>query len=214
MSKSLGNAIGIHEPPLEMYGKVMSISDEMMWRYYELLTDLQVAEIEKMKQEAHPMQAKKELARRIVADFHSAEAAAKAGEDWARDFQKGEEVAETVIVPIRSIEAQSTQDRAKPPWADEEAQVKHLYLPDEETIKADWDTVVGGSLKVRIARVEKLLVQLGLVSSTTEGSRKLKEDAVTIKGEKMKGRYFAFVSVPTEAYVRVGRKKKIASIVL
>ena len=57
MSKSLGNAIGIHEPPLEMYGKVMSISDEMMWRYYELLTDVQVAEIERMKREAHPMQA-------------------------------------------------------------------------------------------------------------------------------------------------------------
>ena len=69
MSKSLGNAIGIHEPPLEMYGKVMSISDEMMWRYYELLTDVQVAEIEKMKREAHPMQAKKELARRIVGGF-------------------------------------------------------------------------------------------------------------------------------------------------
>jgi tyrosyl-tRNA synthetase len=213
MSKSLGNAIGINEPPLEMYGKIMSISDEMMWRYYELLTDVQVADIEKMKREAHPMQAKKELARRIVGDFHSAEAAAKAGEDWARDFQKGEEVAEKVIVPIGSIEAQSTQDRAKPPWADDEAQVKHLYLPNEETIKADWDAVVGGSLKVRIARVEKLLVQLGLVSSTTEGSRKLKEDAVTIEGEKMKGRYFAFVSVPTEAYVKVGRKKKIASIV-
>jgi tyrosyl-tRNA synthetase len=178
-----------------------------------LLTDVQLAEIEKMKRETHPMQAKKELARRIVEDFHSAEAGVKAGEDWARDFQKGEEVAEKVIVPIGSIEAQSTQDRAKPPWADEETQVKHLYLPDEETIKANWDAVVGGSLKVRIARVEKLLVQLGLVSSTTEGSRKLKEDAVTIKGEKMKGRYFAFVSVPAEAYVRVGRKKKIASIV-
>ncbi len=89
MSKSLGNAIGIHEPPLEMYGKVMSISDEMMWRYYELLTDVQVAEIEKMKSGTHPMQAKKELARRIVADFHSEEAAAKAGEDWAKQFQKG-----------------------------------------------------------------------------------------------------------------------------
>ncbi len=90
MSKSLGNAIGIHEAPLEMYGKVMSISDEMMWRYYELLTDVQVAEIEKMKREAHPMQAKKELARRIVGDFHSAEAAGQAAEDWARQFQKDE----------------------------------------------------------------------------------------------------------------------------
>src|SRR5208337_1717150 len=74
----------------EMYGKLMSISDEMMWRYYELLTDVQIADIEKMKREMHPMAAKKELARRIVADFHSAEAAAKAGEDWARQFQKDE----------------------------------------------------------------------------------------------------------------------------
>ena len=61
MSKSLGNAIGIQEPPLEIYGKLMSISDEMMWRYYELLTDVQVAEIAKMKREMHPMDAKKEL---------------------------------------------------------------------------------------------------------------------------------------------------------
>ena len=74
MSKSLGNAIGIHEPPLEMYGKIMSVSDEIMWRYYELLTDVSMTEIEKMKREAHPMQAKKDLARRIVADFHSADA--------------------------------------------------------------------------------------------------------------------------------------------
>ncbi|SPF50029.1 Tyrosine--tRNA ligase [Candidatus Sulfotelmatobacter kueseliae] len=90
MSKSLGNAIGIHEVPLEMYGKIMSISDEMMWRYYELLTDVQVAEIEKMKREAHPMQAKKALAGKIVADFHSVEAGAKAAEDWAKQFQKDE----------------------------------------------------------------------------------------------------------------------------
>jgi tyrosyl-tRNA synthetase len=100
MSKSLGNAIGIHEPPLEMYGKIMSISDEMMWRYYELLTDVQVAEIEKMKQETHPMQAKKDLARRIVADFHSADAAAKAGEDWARQFQKSEVPDSVEEVPV------------------------------------------------------------------------------------------------------------------
>src|SRR5712691_8756102 len=90
MSKSYGNAIGIKEAPLEMYGKLMSISDEMMWRYYELLTDVQIAEIEKMKRESHPMQAKKDLAARIVRDFHSAEAAAKAAEDWAKQFQKDE----------------------------------------------------------------------------------------------------------------------------
>jgi len=89
MSKSYGNAVGIKEAPLEMYGKLMSISDEMMWRYYELLTDVQMAEIERMKREAHPMQAKKDLAARVVKDFHSAEAASKAAEDWAKQFQKG-----------------------------------------------------------------------------------------------------------------------------
>jgi len=89
MSKSFGNAIGIKEPPLEMYGKLMSISDKMMWRYYELLTDVQMSEIEQMKREAHPMQAKKDLAGKIVKDFHSAEASIKAAEDWAKQFQKG-----------------------------------------------------------------------------------------------------------------------------
>src|SRR5262252_7484068 len=95
MSKSLGNAVGIHEPPLEMYGKIMSISDEMMWRYYELLTDVRSDQIVAMKSDAasgaaHPMNLKKDLARRIVADFHSAEAATKAAEDWAKQFQKNE----------------------------------------------------------------------------------------------------------------------------
>src|SRR6266403_3780050 len=66
MSKSYGNAIGIHEPPLEIYGKVMSLSDEMMWRYYELLTDVSVEQIAAMKADAangkaHPMALKKEL---------------------------------------------------------------------------------------------------------------------------------------------------------
>jgi len=105
MSKSLGNAIGIQEPPLEMYGKIMSISDEMMCRYYELLTDVQVADIEKLKRESHPMEAKKDLARRIVADFHSAEAATKAGEDWAKQFQKDEvpESVEEVAVSIKEV---------------------------------------------------------------------------------------------------------------
>src|SRR5438067_10308684 len=102
MSKSYGNAIGIKEPPLEMYGKLMSISDEMMWRYYELLTDVQMSEIERMQREAHPMQAKKDLAARIVKDFHSAEASTKAAEDWAKQFQKHEvpEVLEEVPIEV------------------------------------------------------------------------------------------------------------------
>ena len=90
MSKSLDNAIGVKEPPLEMYGKVMAISDEKMWHYYELLTDVQMAEIERMQREVHPMQAKKDLAARIVKDFHSPDAAARAADDWAKQFQRGE----------------------------------------------------------------------------------------------------------------------------
>jgi tyrosyl-tRNA synthetase len=90
MSKSLGNAIGIQEAPTEMYGKIMSLSDQMMWRYYELLTDVQLPEIEKMKTEVHPMEAKKNFARRIVTDFHSEDAASTAQTDWAKQFQKDE----------------------------------------------------------------------------------------------------------------------------
>ena len=115
MSKSLGNAIGIHEPPLEMYGKVMSISDEMMWRYYELLTDVRTEQIAQMKSDvaigrAHPMALKKELARGIVADFHSAEAAAKAGEDWAKQFQKGQVPENVEEVAVRFAEVATSDN--------------------------------------------------------------------------------------------------------
>ena len=108
MSKSLGNAVGIHEAPLEMYGKIMSISDEMMWRYYELLTDVRSEQISAMKHDAasgkaHPMQMKKELARSIVADFHSAEAATKAGEDWARQFQEQDTPENVPEVRIQAV---------------------------------------------------------------------------------------------------------------
>jgi tyrosyl-tRNA synthetase len=91
MSKSLGNAIGIHEPPVEMYIKIMRISDELMWRYYELLTDETVADIARMRRESHPKEAKMALASRIVADFHSTEAAATAANDWSHRDQVSDE---------------------------------------------------------------------------------------------------------------------------
>src|SRR5437660_4759846 len=89
MSKSFGNAIGINEKPLEMYGKVMSISDELMWKYYELLTDLSLAEIAKLKRDEHPMQAEKVLAGRIVTDFHSEAAGSEAATNWERQVKEG-----------------------------------------------------------------------------------------------------------------------------
>ena len=95
MSKSLNNAIGIHEPPAEMYGKLMSISDDLMWKYWTLLTDLRQSEIDAMQAEVaagtlHPMLAKKRLARTITAGFHGEAAAASAEENWARMFQEKE----------------------------------------------------------------------------------------------------------------------------
>jgi tyrosyl-tRNA synthetase len=92
MSKSLNNAIGIHEPAQEMYGKLMSINDELMWRYWTLLTDLRQSEIDVMRAEVgagtlHPMEAKKRMARTIVGGFHSPEVAQAADENWARQFQ-------------------------------------------------------------------------------------------------------------------------------
>ena len=82
MSKSLDNAIGINEPPQEMYGKLMSISDELMWKYFSLLTDLRGSEVEALKSDVaagrlHPMAAKKNLAQTITADFHGEVAAAR-----------------------------------------------------------------------------------------------------------------------------------------
>jgi len=182
MSKSLGNAIGIHEPPLEMYGKIMSISDEMMWRYYELLTDVSLAEIEKMKREVHPMQAKKELARRVVADFHSAEAATKSGETWAKQFQKDEEPedVEEIGVDIKTVMA-SAED---PSGVTE--------IPESGEFRA---------------RLDRLLVAAGVADSVSDAVRKIKQRAVKVNGELKTGPV-VFLEIRTPATVRVGRKIK------
>src|SRR5947209_4057618 len=112
MSKSYGNYIGINEPPQEIYGKVMSISDGLMWRYYELLTDVTTSQIEQMKADVadgrqHPMQLKKALARRIVQDFHSEQAAHQAEENWAKQFQKHEvpENLDVQVIPREQVQS-------------------------------------------------------------------------------------------------------------
>jgi tyrosyl-tRNA synthetase len=105
MSKSLGNFVGIEEPPREIFGKILSVSDDLMWRYYELCTDLTLAEIGALKRkvasgEIHPKRAKIDLAKRIIADFHSAESAEGAEVEFQRIFVSKEapdEVEETVL---------------------------------------------------------------------------------------------------------------------
>jgi tyrosyl-tRNA synthetase len=195
MSKSLGNAIGIHEAPLEMYGKIMSISDEMMWRYYELLTDVQVSDIEKMKREVHPMQAKKELSRRIVADFHSAEAGVKAGEDWGK---------------LRERELQ----RDKLPESMDEVRVQYQQVRMEGSPSSDGDTYLW-------VRLDRLLVICGLADSVTDAVRKIKASSVEIlrpgrdRGEPWESPHLPIVFRGERVFkltIRVGKKIKEALI--
>ena len=210
MSKSLGNAIGIHEPPLEMYGKVMSISDEMMWRYYELLTDVQVANIEKMKREAHPMQAKKELARRVVADFHSADAAAKAAEDWAKQFQKDQvpEDIDGVIVKLEDVKATGGQDEIVGAPVFSRHIGSHGYLYGDPVVE---------SIDIRL---DRLLVICGLADSMTDAGRKLKAGAVKILDQEEDREFTAtspriqlsFRSSYRRLVIRVGKKIKAVVI--
>src|SRR5690349_8581306 len=101
MSKSLGNYIGIAEPPEVMFRKVMQVSDDLMCRYYELLTDKSLAEISAMKAGMHPMEAKTALARIIVADFHSREEAGRAAEVFDAVVRRKEVPADmqTAVMP-------------------------------------------------------------------------------------------------------------------
>ncbi|HMD49833.1 MAG TPA: tyrosine--tRNA ligase [Bryobacteraceae bacterium] len=102
MSKSKNNYIGITEAPKIMFRKVMSISDELMWRYYELLTDKSTAEIAELRAERQPMAAKQTLARQIVADFHSAGAAQEAQDAFDHEVREGQQPSdiETIFVSL------------------------------------------------------------------------------------------------------------------
>jgi tyrosyl-tRNA synthetase len=100
MSKSLGNYIGVTEPPDAMFAKLMSISDELMWRYYTLLTDLSPDEVEAERGASRPMASKVALGRRIVADFHGTEAAAEAEAEWRRVHQERQPPSELRLVRV------------------------------------------------------------------------------------------------------------------
>jgi tyrosyl-tRNA synthetase len=191
MSKSLNNAIGIHEPAQEMYGKVMSISDQLMWRYYTLLTDLRQSEIEQMDADVasgalHPMEAKKRLARTIVAGFHSEAAARKADEDWALQFQQRnvEAVAEKAKVDFRKVVVADA-----------------VYLAR---------AVTDLSLPVSIS-VAKLLVELGVKSSRSEADRQVTA-GVNIDGVTTSNKLIRLEKRPAQIAIRVGKQAKIAVI--
>lgn len=145
MSKSLDNYVGIDERPDEMYGKLMSISDELMWRYYELLSFRPLTEIRRLRKEVeqgrNPKQAKVELALEIVERFHDKKAAKKSEDEFNARFRKG-------AMPSEIEEIQ---------------------------VAVDGDAIP----------VAGLLKKSGLVSSTSEGIRMLKQGAVRIDSERV-----------------------------
>lgn len=178
MSKSLGNAIGINEPPPEMYGKVMSISDELMWRFWILLTDVSQEQIDLLRErcakgEAHPMKVKKELAKRITRDFHGEDAANSAAQHWESVFQKDE--------------------------TPEDLEVVEVLLSD---ISAGGESSDG--LRVKL---DKLLAKSGLADSVSDGVRKIKQKAVRINNE-LKEDPVLVLKDAAELTIRVGRKLK------
>ena len=109
MSKSLGNYVGVTEPPSENVRQVMSISDELMWRYYSLLTDLSDADVLQIRNrveagELHPKQAKVDLARRVVGEFHGVDLAGHAADEFDRRFSKRELPEDLAVIEVPDAE--------------------------------------------------------------------------------------------------------------
>lgn len=166
MSKSLGNYVGIDEPPDEMFGKLMSISDELMWRYFELLSFRPWDEIRRLQKEieegANPKLAKVELALEIVERFHDKRAASQARDEFAARFQRGAMPSDI----------------------------------EEKQVAADGDGIL----------IAKLLKNSGLVASTTEGVRMLKQGAVRIDSERVEDDAMTLAVGTTHVY-QVGKRR-------
>jgi tyrosyl-tRNA synthetase len=164
MSKSLGNYIGIDEPPSEMFGKVMSISDDLMWRYYELLTDLSTSDIEQMHNratsgEVNPRDLKVELAKRIITDFHSKPAADGAEEEFNRVFRRKE-------VPDEIEERTVAADSWKLPrllvetgLASSMAEARRLI--EQGGVRVDGERVTRAESEVDVRNEQAILIQVG-----------------------------------------------------
>ena len=166
MSKSLDNYIGITDSPNEMFGKIMSIDDEKMWRYFDLLSFRPIAEIDSLKKEvnngANPRDIKFKLAEEIIERFHDKNAALSAQKDFIQRFQKG-------AIPDD--------------------------IPEKAVNSQDGKIAVGNVLK-----------DAGLVSSTSEAMRMIKQGAVKINGEKVVDEKLV-ISSGTKAVFQVGKRK-------
>ena len=198
MSKSLGNYVGITEAPAEMFGKMMSIPDELMWSYYELVTDRTPQEIESLKGQVqsgrlHPMDVKMRLAEEVVGGFHGADAGRKAADNFQRVFR----------------------DR-KAPAEMEEVRMKRVPGGLEITFPKIRDTSkqVSLALPSGIVKWSKILASFEGIASTSVAERLIKQGGLEINGATVQDPACKLnVDQPETYSVRVGKKKFLRIIV-
>ena len=211
MSKSLGNYVGITETPNEMFGKIMSIPDDLMWSYYELLTDRTPQEIAALKQEVasgklHPRQVKDDLAKQVVDDFHRPTAddvtngvpsSVTIGTSTAAEFNR--------VYRDRQAPTEMTEIRLKRvPGGLMYSKQLNPNIVEETTI----------SLSSGLIKWSKLLADLGQVSSTSEAERVIKQNGFEVNGAQIIDPTNKLnVDIPSSHEVRFGRKKFLRIIV-
>ena len=200
MSKSLGNYVGITEPPEEMFGKMMSMPDELMWTYYELVTDRTPEEIAALRKEVasgalHPMEAKTRLAQEVIGDFHSDEAARKAAENFKRVFsnrQAPEQVPEIRVKKLGDRFMAISQQRG----GVAEQSGPHEISP---LGKERWS---------------KFLALAGQAPSATEAERLIKQGAVEINDQVITDPTARLdLNEKAEYMARIGKKKFVRIVV-
>ncbi len=163
MSKSLGNYIGVDEPPSEMFGKVMSISDELMWRYYELLTDLSESEISNLKsqidQGENPRNVKVNLAKLIIKDFHSQSAANEAEEEFDRRFVKKEVPDDVEEKSVAAGSYRLADLLVETALAASRGEAKRLI--EQGGVRVNGEKAFSASAEISIATGDSILLQAG-----------------------------------------------------
>jgi tyrosyl-tRNA synthetase len=160
MSKSLGNYIGITESPREMFGKIMSISDDLMWRYYGLLTDLSSQRIEETKtSDRNPRDAKADLARLIVKDFHSEQAAREAGEEFDRMFRERQLPSEIPTVQRPAVPVKLAKLIAEEDLAPSVSEARRLI--EQGSVRVDGERITDVKFDVEPRPSAPVLLQVG-----------------------------------------------------
>ena len=164
MSKSLGNYIGIDEEPNEMFGKIMSISDELMWKYYELLTDVGVDEINALRFRCesgatNPRDAKVELAKYIITNFHSAESANAAEQNFVNQFSKGNLPDDIEEISLVSQIYKLTDLLAETNLASSKGEARRLIA--QGGVKIDGEKVSDAQAEIDLKTQESFTIQVG-----------------------------------------------------